>query len=57
MAIMMATQTSVRLNDELEEQLEQYRQSHRFAPSKSDVIRTALKEFLQEELDADAVEQ
>ena len=57
MTTMMATQTSVRLNDELEEQLEQYRQSHRFAPSKSDVIRTALKEFLQEELDADAVEQ
>ena len=57
MATTMATQTSVRLSDELEEQLEQYRQSHRFAPSKSDVIRTALKEFLQEELDADAIEQ
>ena len=57
MAIMMATQTSVRLTDELEEQLERYRQSHRFAPSKSDVIRTALEEFLNEELDADAVEQ
>ena len=57
MSTTMATQTSVRLNDELEEQLEQYRRSHRFAPSKSDVIRTALEEFLQEELDADAVEQ
>ena len=57
MSIMMATQTSVRLSDELEEQLEQYRQTHRFTPSKSDVIRTALEEFLSEELDGDAVEQ
>lgn len=45
----MAGQISVRLDDDLEEHLEQYCNAQRFEPTKSDVVREALVEFLKRE--------
>lgn len=48
----MATQLSVRLDDELENELNRYRNSQKFDPSRSDVVRRALVEFLEREAKA-----
>ena len=45
----MGTQISVRLDDDLEEHLEQYCDAQRFEPTKSDVVRKAFREFLKSE--------
>lgn len=51
MSVSMATQVSVRLDDDLEDDLEEFRNSQRFKPNKSDVIRQALREYLDRELE------
>jgi Arc/MetJ-type ribon-helix-helix transcriptional regulator len=48
----MGTQISVRLDDDLEEHLEQYCEQQYFEPTKSDVVRKALVEFLKSEQDS-----
>lgn len=48
----MGTQLSVRLDEDLETHLEEYRSQQRFEPDKSDVVREALREFLKREADA-----
>ena len=50
MSTTMATTISVRMDDDLEQRLDDYRQSLRFEPNKSDVVREALEEFLDREL-------
>lgn len=45
----MSTQFSIRLDDDLENRLEDFRQAQLIEPSKSDVIRQALHEFLEQE--------
>jgi len=42
----MADQLSVRIDDELEEMIEEERESHPYTPDKSDIVRTALREYL-----------
>lgn len=49
----MSTTLNVRLNDDLEEQLEQFRTEQRITPSKSDVVRLALEELFDDELETD----
>lgn len=49
-ATQMASTISVRLDDDLAENLEEYRATHKFPPDKSEVVRTALREFLEREL-------
>lgn len=52
----MATQLSVRLDDELENELKRYCDQQKFDPSRSDVVRRALEEFLEREAEAGAYE-
>lgn len=47
----MASTLNVRIDDDLEAQLQQFREQQRIKPSQSDVVRTALEEFLEAELD------
>jgi len=49
-ATTMATTLSVRLNDDLEEVFEEYRDQHKFKPDKSVIIREALVEYLEREM-------
>jgi Arc/MetJ-type ribon-helix-helix transcriptional regulator len=55
----MARTVSARLPDELDAQLEQYRnQFEKFPPDQSEVVREALRQYLAAELDdTDVVEQ
>lgn len=48
----MATQISVRLDDDLEDELERYCDAQKFDPTRSDVVRRALVEFLEREAEA-----
>lgn len=50
MHVRMATQITVRLDEELEHDLESYRDQHKFRPDKSEVVRTALREYLDSNL-------
>lgn len=54
-ATSMATTISVRLDDDLESQFDEYIERQRWQPNKSDVVREALAEFLEEELADDDV--
>lgn len=45
----MSDQVSVRLDDELQERLDEFREGQTIEPNKSEVIRTALDRFLEEE--------
>lgn len=45
----MPAQFSIRLNDDLESRLEEFRDAQTVKPTKSDVVRTALDEFLDEQ--------
>lgn len=51
MSVTMAFQLTVRLDDDLEADLETYRNQHEFRPDKSEVVRAALREYLDERLD------
>lgn len=51
MSVTMASQITVRLDDDLETELEQYRDQHEFKPDKSEVVRAALREYLATRLD------
>lgn len=51
MSVTMASQITVRLDDDLETELEQYRDQHEFKPDKSEVVRAALREYLVTRLD------
>lgn len=42
----MGKQLSVRIDDELEEMLREEIDSHPYEPTESDVVRTALREYL-----------
>jgi len=42
----MADQLSVRIGDDLEEMIEEEIESHPYEPGKSDIVRTALREYL-----------
>lgn len=46
----MDDQITVRLGDDLARDLQKFRQQQRFPPNKSDVVRQALREFLDREL-------
>lgn len=51
MSVSMATQVSVRLDDDLEQDLDEFIERHGpFEPNKSDVVRKALREYLDREL-------
>lgn len=56
MSATMAKTISVRIDDELESQFDEYLSQHRFEPNQSDVVREALTEFLAEELDEAAAD-
>ncbi|WP_154021060.1 ribbon-helix-helix domain-containing protein [Haloarcula sp. CBA1127] len=43
----MAKQLSVRIDDELEEMISEEVEAHPYEPSESDIVRTALREYLQ----------
>lgn len=45
----MAAQLSVRLDDELEARLDEYREQFDFEPTQSEVVRKALQRYLDEE--------
>jgi predicted DNA-binding protein len=45
----MSTQVASRLDDELEKRLESFREDQVIRPKKSEVVRTALDRFLEEE--------
>jgi len=45
----MSTQVAARLDDELKERLESFREDQVIKPKKSEVVRTALDRFLSEE--------
>lgn len=49
--VVMSTTLSVRFEDEAIERLEEYRQQQKFTPDKSQVIRRALDEYLDRELE------
>lgn len=51
MSVTMAFQITVRLDDDLEDDLETYRNQHEFRPDKSEVVRAALREYLDKRLD------
>jgi len=59
MSVQMARTVSARLPDELDAQLEQYRnQFEKFPPDQSEVVREALRQYLAAELDdTDVLEQ
>jgi len=42
----MAKQLSVRIDDELEEMIREEIASHPYEPTESDIVRTALREYL-----------
>jgi len=45
----MSTQVAARLDDELEERLESFREGQVIRPKKSEVVRTALDDFLEKQ--------
>lgn len=47
----MADQITVRIDDDLEARMDEYRQRHDFPPNKSEVVRKALREMFDRELD------
>lgn len=47
----MADQLTVRIDDDLEQQMDHYRVQFDFPPNKSEVVRKALTEFFERELD------
>ena len=48
----MSTTLSVRLDDDLEEKFETFLRQHRYQPDKSEVVRDALEQFLDAELES-----
>ena len=42
----MAKQLSVRVDDELEDMIREEIESHPYEPTESDIVRTALREYL-----------
>lgn len=46
---MSTKMTSIRLPDDLREELDAYRESHKFPPKRTDVIVQAIREFLDRE--------
>lgn len=42
----MSKQLSVRIDDELEEMISEEKEAHPYTPSESDIVRTALREYL-----------
>jgi predicted transcriptional regulator len=53
----MASQLSIRVNDDLAERLEEFRDQHRFEPTQSEVVREALEEYLEREITDDENEE
>lgn len=47
----MAAQFTFRMDDELAEDLEKYRNQHEFRPDKAEIVRAALRDYLDERLD------
>jgi Arc/MetJ-type ribon-helix-helix transcriptional regulator len=43
----MAKQLSVRVDDELERMIDEEKQAHPYDPTESDIVRTALREYLE----------
>jgi Arc/MetJ-type ribon-helix-helix transcriptional regulator len=49
-ATSMSDQINARINDDLNDALEEFRLQHQFPPDRADVVRMALKEYLEREM-------
>jgi len=52
-AVSMAEQLTVRIDDDLVELMQEFQQQHEFPPNKSEVVRAALREYLENRVERD----